>query len=120
MTQSLLLQGKNSGWLVDDVSGGALVARAGNTIETVAPSQTEQVLGSTGAIGDVIERMILIVSFATLTRVDFLDGATSYQLTIGALPVGTYAFELGVRSVSGAWSVTTQGGVTVQAIGRFT
>lgn len=89
--------------------------------ETVAASQTAQVLGGTGAKGDYLDRLVLVVTTAATAAVSILDGATS----IAVFPnspgggVGTYTVTLGVASVSGAWSVTTGAGVAAIGVGIF-
>lgn len=95
---------------------------AGSEYETVAASQTGQVLGLTGAKGDYIAKLICIVSTAATSQVTLIDGATS----IVVLPnnvgqgIGTYTLPIEIKSVSGAWSVTTAAGVSVLAAGSFT
>ena len=89
--------------------------------ETVAASQTAQVLGGTGAAGDYIDHIILVVSTAATAATSILDGATS----IAVFPnspgggIGTYTINLGMVSVSGAWKVTTGAGVAAIAVGKF-
>lgn len=90
--------------------------------ETVAASQTGQVLGATGALGDRIERLIITSNTVANATVTLLDGATSIPLLVGSAttPAGVFTVALGLISVSGAWSITTGAGATVVAIGRFT
>lgn len=87
--------------------------------ETVAASQTGQVLGGTGAKGDYIHRMIVNVATSATSTVALLDGATSISLVSANTPIGTYSIELNMKSASGAWSVTTGAGVSVIGVGRF-
>lgn len=87
--------------------------------ETVAASQTGQVLGGTGARGDYLQRLIISVATAATSTVTLLDGATSIVIAAANTPIGVYSIEFGTRSASGAWSVTTGAGVTVIAVGRF-
>lgn len=89
--------------------------------ETVAAGQTAQVLGATGAAGDLLSHLIIVVSTAATAAVSILDDATS----IAVFPnspgggVGTYYVPLNIASINGAWKVTTGAGVTVVAVGRF-
>jgi len=99
----------------------AAIAAAG--YETVAASQTAQVLGSTGAIGDRIVRLVIQPTATTVGVVTLIDNAT----TIYSYPGGTvgadlkpWTVDLNMKSVSGAWKLTTGVGVTVVAIGSFT
>lgn len=87
--------------------------------ETVAASQTAQVLGGTGATGDYLHRIIVNVSTAATSTVTLLDGATSIPLMTATTPIGTYSIEVNAASQSGAWKVTTGAGVNVIAVGIF-
>jgi hypothetical protein len=89
--------------------------------ETVAASQSDQVIGSTGATGDLLERVIVSVATAATGTCSIKDGAGSaIVLTAANTPIGVYTVELGARSSSGAWKVTTGAGATAIAVGRFT
>ena len=89
--------------------------------ETVAASQTAQALGTAGARGDYLERLILIVSTAASAATTILDGTTSIAIFPNSPGggVGTYVLDLGLVSVVGAWKVTTGAGVAAIAVGRF-
>ncbi len=91
----------------------------GTDYETVAASQTAQVLGTTGSVGDYLGRLVITVSTAATSTVSILDNATSIPIMAANTAIGTYVVEIGARSVSGAWKVTTGAGVTVLAIGKF-
>ena len=92
----------------------------GTFYETVAASQTAQVLGATGAAGDTLMRVIVTVGTALTGTVALLDGATSYAITAASTPIGVYQIEIGAVSVNGAWKITTGAGATVLAVGNFT
>ena len=92
----------------------------GTFYETVAASQTAQVLGVTGAAGDTLQRLIITVGTALTGTVALLDGATSYAITAASTPIGVYQIEIGAVSVNGAWKITTGAGATVMAVGNFT
>lgn len=89
--------------------------------ETVAASQTDQVLGNAGAAGDFIDTLTCRVATAATSAVSIKDGTTS----IAILPdnvgggVGTYVLPVKLKSQRGAWSVTTNAGVSVIASGNF-
>jgi len=91
----------------------------GTTYETVAASQTAQVLGGSGAVGDTIIRLIVTVNTAATSTVTILDNSTSIAIMPAVTPVGVYSIDLGVQSVSGPWKVTTGAGATVVAVGNF-
>ena len=94
----------------------------GSEYETVAASQTGQVLGAIGAKGDYLHKLICVVSTAATSQVIMLDGATSITVLPNAVGqgIGTYTIPIELKSASGAWSVTTAAGVAVIATGSFT
>jgi hypothetical protein len=89
--------------------------------ETVAASQTAQVLGTTGAVGDYLHRLIISNVTAATASVTILDGSTSIVIQTGAatITLGIFSIELNMASASGAWSVTTGAGATVIGVGIF-
>ena len=91
----------------------------GFAYETVAASQTAQVLGTAGAIGDRIERLVISVATAATATVTLIDGSTSIVITAANTPIGVYTVDLGIYSVTGPWKITTGAGATVIAIGSF-
>ena len=91
----------------------------GTFYETVAASQTAQVLGVTGGAGDTLMRLIITVTTSATSQVTLLDGATSYIIVPAVTPVGVYQIDINAVSVSGAWKVTTGAGATVIAVGNF-
>ena len=92
----------------------------GTFYETVAASQTAQVLGVTGAAGDTLMRLIISVGVSLTGTVTLLDGATSYVLLPASTPLGVFTIEINAVSVNGAWKITTGAGATVMAVGNFT
>ena len=91
----------------------------GTTYETVAASQTAQVLGQSGAVGDTIVSLIITVNTALTSTVTIIDGSTSIAIMPATTIVGIYSIDLGVQSVSGPWKITTGAGATVVAVGNF-
>lgn len=91
----------------------------GDDYETVAASQTAQVLGTAGSVGDFIGRLVITVATAATSTVALLDNATSISIMAANTPIGVYVVDIGARSVSGAWKVTTGAGVSVLAVGKF-
>jgi len=91
----------------------------GTFYETVAASQTAQVLGVTGGVGDTLQRLIITVGTAATSTVALLDNATSYAIMAANTPIGVYTIEINAVSVSGAWKITTGAGATVMAVGNF-
>lgn len=91
------------------------------TYETVAASQTAQVLGLVGNKGDLLERLIIIPATTSPGLVTIIDGSTSIPIMVaGTTTIAPIVVELNMYSVSGAWSVTTGTNVSVIAVGKFT
>lgn len=92
--------------------------------ETVAASQTAQVLGPTGGTGDYIDHLLVIPATTSPGNVLLLDNATSITVFVGgASSVATlhpFTIDLRMISVSGAWKVTTGANVSVIGVGNFT
>jgi hypothetical protein len=100
---------------------GAAVSDDDTDYETVAASQTGQVLGAAGAKGDVIRRLVIVPTTVAPGVVTILDGGTSIPVFVGgATELKPIPVELCVESKNGAWSITTGANVSVVAIGRFT
>lgn len=88
--------------------------------ETVAASQTAQVLGATGAVNDFLHKLICVVNTSATSAVTINDGGGAEIPIIPAnAPIGTYPIPINHPSVTGSWRVTTAAGVTVLAGGRF-
>jgi len=88
--------------------------------ETIAASQTAQVLGGTGAVGDYLQRLIITCNNNTAASVTLTDGSLTGVLIVPATtPVGIYSIQIGACSASGAWKITTGSGVTVMTVGIF-
>lgn len=92
--------------------------------ETVAASQTAQVLGAAGATGDYLAGILIIPATTSPGQVLLLDNATSITIFVGgATSVPSlipFFVPLGMKSVSGAWKVTTGTNVSCIGIGNFT
>ena len=88
--------------------------------EHVAASQTAQVLGSTGAIGDYLHRLVITVSATATSTVSLLDNTTSHVLLAANTAIGVYSIEINTFSKNGAWKITTGAGAEVVAVGNFT
>lgn len=112
-----LLSGENQ-------SVGALeVIDGGGEYEVVlANTGSFQTLGTIGAAGDYLGRLVCVVTTTTTAQVQIRDGLgtafTVLPATVGA--AGTITIPLGIKSTAGAWQVTTGAGVAVLAVGAFT
>lgn len=103
--------------IIDEKSG---------SYETAAASQTDQVLGTTGAIGDYLSGVLIIPATAAAGAVSIKDGGGSaITIFVGggvtALPtLAPFFVPIGSKSVVGAWSITTGASVSAIAVGKFT
>lgn len=93
--------------------------------ETVAASQTDQVMGATGATGDLLARVLVVPATTSPGAVSIKDGAGS-AITIftgGASSVASlvpFSIPLNLYSLAGAWSITTGTSVSCLVSGNFT
>lgn len=100
---------------------------AGNDYELVAAGQTAQMLGATGAVGDLLSRLVIVPATTAPGVVQIKDGnATAVTVytggTVGA-DLTPILVELGVRAVvttTPGWQITTGNNVSVFAVGDFT
>lgn len=98
----------------------APVRVGGEDFEAVAASQTDQVLGTAGAKGDFISRVIINTITVATAGVTLTDGTTAYVLqTAASAQLGPQSVELGMRAKTGPWKITTGAGCTVLAVGQF-
>lgn len=93
--------------------------------ETVAAGQTAQVMGPTGATGDYLSHVIVSPATSACGVVTVLDHTTA----IVSFPGGgvtalsnliPFIIPVGLRSVNGAWKITTGANVSCVAVGTFT
>jgi hypothetical protein len=100
------------------------VGAYGHTYNTVAASQTAQVLGATGATGDYLSHCVIAPATLNPGNVIILDNAIAvYTFAGGSASVSTlisWPVPIGATSVSGAWKVTTGASVSVVCTGKFT
>lgn len=92
--------------------------------ETVAASQTDQVIGPTGATGDYLAGVLIVPATTSPGAVSIKDGAGS------AIPIFTggptsvsnlvpFYVQLGIKSTAGAWKLTTGTSVSALVSGSF-
>jgi hypothetical protein len=88
--------------------------------ETVAASQTAQVLGGNGAVGDYLHRIVVTVTTTGTSTLSVIDGSTTVLTMAANTPVGVYSLEINAASATGPWAITTGAGLAVMAVGFFT
>lgn len=104
------------------------VTQGGRARETVAASQTDQVLGATGAAGDILDGLLVVPASTSPGNVLIQDGNGS-EITVFAggatsvadlkpffIPLGLIA----LATTSPGWKITTGANVSVIAVGKFT
>ena len=112
----------------EDRTNNVVVAELGQyDYETVAASQTNQVLGDTGGIGDQLHALWIVPATTSPGAVSIKDGSGSSVtvFTGGASSVADLkpfkaALPEDATSKVGGWRVTTGANVSVIASGRFT
>ena len=106
---------------ITDISIGG--TPLGSDYETIAASQTAQVLGATGRIGDYLSHITVIPATTSPGNVLLLDNATSITVFTGGASSVTslqpFHIVIGAKSVSGAWKITTGASVSCIAFGNF-
>lgn len=101
------------------------VISGGSEYETVAASQTDQVLGSGGAIGDYFQGLLAIPATTSPGAISVKDGSGS-SITLfagGASSVSDlrpFGIPFPAKSLNGGWKVTTGANVSVVGFGDFT
>jgi hypothetical protein len=93
--------------------------------ETVAASQSDQALGATGGAGDFLSHLVVVPATTSPGAVSIKDGAGSAisVFTGGSgsvVSLAPFTIVLNMKSLSGAWKVTTGANVSVIGVGNFT
>lgn len=103
---------------------GGEVMPARTDYEEVAASQADQIMGPVGAVGDVLERVIVSVAIAATGTCSIKDGnGAAIPLTAANTPIGVYSVPIGARAKNATtpgWKLTTGAGATAIGVGRFT
>ena len=92
--------------------------------EHVAASQTDQMMGATGAAGDYLAGVLIIPATTSPGEVSIEDGSTNRVIFTGGASSVTnlvpFFVPLGIYSVSGGWEITTGTNVSCIGVGSFT
>jgi hypothetical protein len=115
--------------------GGAVVSASnpapvanGTSYETVAASQTDQIMGATGAVGDYLAGVLIVPSTTSPGAVSIKDGNGS-SITIFAGGAGSvltlhpFFVTIGAKCVAATtpgWKLTTGANETAIGVGAFT
>lgn len=101
------------------------VKPAGQEYELVAASQTDQILGTTGGVGDILSHLLIVPETTGAGTVAIKDGNGS---AINVLVTGTLADltpiyvpiqAACVNATTPGWKITTGANVHVLAFGSF-
>lgn len=121
--ENIAFQAINNGSRVPVSPAQPLPVMLSTSYETVAASQTAQVLGSTGAVGDYLAGLLVIPATTSPGVVTLLDGSTSIPVFVGgATSVSSLApffITCGMKCVGSGWKVTTGANVSVIGVGNF-
>lgn len=102
--------------------GGIQVAAVGRQYEQVAASQALQIMGANGATGDTLDSIWIFPATVTPGGVTVFDNALGIWFFPAGLTLsdtqGIYV-PLNLRSVTGAWKITTGANVSVLASGQW-
>jgi hypothetical protein len=97
---------------------------AGRPYETVAASATDQVLGATGAIGDVLDGVLIQPGTTSPGTVVVKDGATTVYTFPGGASSASNLWPvyvpLNLTALGAGFKITTGADVTALATGSFT
>ena len=91
-----------------------IAVEAAEDYEVVLAGATTQDLGATGAAGDFLARILIAESTGTIT---IFDGVVTV-LIIPAAALGVW--EIGLKSLTEAWNITTAADTICTAVGQFT
>ena len=104
------------------------ITPGGADYETVAASQTDQILGATGAVGDYLNFLLVVPATTSPGAVSIKDGNGSAVtvFTGGAssvsnlVPFPVPVMAKTVNATTPGWKVTTGANVSCVGIGKFT
>lgn len=116
--------------LLKTIAGGtldtsAVTVKTTAEYETVAASQTDQIMGATGAVGDTISGILVIPATTSPGAISIEDGATNTTVFAGGASsvsnlVPFFIPLENIATVSGGWGITTGANVSCIVFGNFT
>jgi hypothetical protein len=114
-----------SGAPYGDAANGLRVQTSASEYETVAASQTDQIMGATGAVGDLLDSVLIVPTSTTTGAVSIKDGngSTIVIYAGGTTTLIPFSVPWGAKAVNATtpgWKITTGAGVTAVAFGNFT
>lgn len=108
-----------------DAVNGTVVQTSATEWETVAASATDQIMGATGAVGDLLDSVLIVPTSTTTGAVSIKDGnGSAIQIYAGGTTtLIPFSVPLGLKCLNvtnPGWKITTGAGVTAIGIGNFT
>lgn len=109
-----------------DKSGNTLVSLANESHLQIAPSDTKQLLGATGAIGDELGTLTIVPTTTSPGQVGIYDSSAGTEIIVFAggaasvVDLKPFSIEINATSAAGGWYVSTGANVSVIATGNFT
>lgn len=109
-----------------DAAITAINGLIGTEYETVAASSTDQIMGATGAAGDLLVELLIVPATTSPGAVSIKDGSGGDAITVfagGANSVSTlhpFVVPVNIKALSAGWRVTTGANVSALATGNFT
>ncbi len=95
-----------------------------SSYETIAASQSAQVMGGAGKAGDYLSHVLIVPATTSPGALQITDGGGSAITVYAGGTVGAdltpIDINIGAISTSGAWKVTTNGNMSAIAFGSFT
>lgn len=92
--------------------------------ETVAASQTDQVMGGAGGKSDVVNHILAIPASTSPGAITLTDGDTAITVFAGGASSVTslipFSIPLFLRSATGPWKITTGADISCVVVGDFT
>lgn len=108
---------------LSNIRGVQNVLPHGTGYETVAASQTDQMMGATGAVGDYLAGVLIIPATTSPGAVSIEEASTNTVIfTGGSGSVSNlvpFFVPLGIVSTEGGWEITTGANVSAIAVGSF-
>lgn len=117
--------GANSLSVVPASDAVHVVRAQGRDHETIPASQTDQMLGASGAAGDVLDGLLIVPATTSPGQVSIEYGSTNIVVFQGGADsvsnlVPFWAELGGIASVGGGWEISTGANVSAIAVGDFT
>jgi len=103
-----------------DADTGAVAKSVAGNYETIAAGVTDQVLGASGAAGDMLSHVVIVPASTSPGGVVVTDGATAISIFAGGAEslsnLVPFVVALNMSAVAGPWKVSTGANVSAIAV----